>query len=380
LSNPAGRRLLVVSNGHGEDWIAAAMIRAFPRSWSIEAYPMIGRGGAYDSVCPVVGPRAQLPSEGWRNVKGSFRRDVAGGGLATIPPALSFLRRVRDRYDRVMVVGDMVGVIATYLTGYRDLHYVDVYKTGAARLYSQAEIFVIKQACERVFCRAQSLADRLTARRIAATAPGNVMMDTVPYGEYHAAGRREREHAVTLLPGSRKLTTESFTLQIEALRALPHKMLPDVFVAIAGGVDIDDLARSARLERSPVLSSDAADLGELTDGRLKVRMARGSALGNLIEASDVVMSQAGTATVQAIGLGKPVIAFINPRDRRSRFADEQALFGAARVVVDADLDAVTQGLQRLLSDDAERAKLSAIGRQRIGGPGALDAIVREVSA
>jgi len=356
------------------------MIRAFPRSWSIEAYPMIGRGSAYDSVCPVVGPRAQLPSEGWRNVKGSFRRDVAGGGLATIPPALSFLRRVRERYDRVMVVGDMVGVIATYLTGYRDLYYVDVYKTGAARLYSAAEIFVIKRSCERVFCRAQSLAERLTARRIAATAPGNVMMDTIPYAEYDAVGRRERAHAVTLLPGSRKLTTESFTLQIEALRALPHKMLPDVFVAIAGGVDIDELARSARLERSPVLSSDAADLGELTDGRLKVRMARGSALGNLIEASDVVMSQAGTATVQAIGLGKPVIAFINPRDRRSRFADEQALFGAARVVVDADLDAVTHSLQRLIADDAERAELSAIGRRRIGGPGALDAIVREVSA
>jgi uncharacterized protein (TIGR03492 family) len=376
----AGRRLLVVSNGHGEDWISAAMIRALPRSWSVEAYPMVGAGGAYADICPIVGPRAQLPSEGWRNVKGSWRRDIAGGGLATVPPALSFLRKVRGRYDRVMVVGDMVGVIATYLTGYRDLYYVDVYKTGAARLYSGAEAFVIKRACERVFCRADSLAGLLRKKGVAATAPGNVMMDTIPYGEYDAAARRERVRAVTLLPGSRKLTAESFALQIEALRALPHRSLPDIFVAIAGGVDIETLARAARLDRTSTLSGDAADLGELTDGRLKVRMARGHALGNLIEASDLVMSQAGTATVQAIGLGRPALTFINPRDRRSRFADEQSLFGAARVVVESDVDAVTTALRKLLEDDAEREERSAIGRHRIGGPGALAQIVREIAA
>ncbi len=375
----AGRRLLVISNGHGEDWISAAMIRALPPGWSVEAYPMVGAGTAYADICPIVGPRAQMPSEGWRNVKGSWRRDIAGGALGTIPPALGFLRKVRERYDRVMVVGDMVGVIAACLTGYRGLHYVDVYKTGAARLYSSAEIFVIQRACARVFCRAESLAGKLREKGVVATAPGNVMMDTIPYGEYDATARRERARAVTLLPGSRQFTAESFTLQIEALRALPDELLPDIFVAIAGGVDIEVLARAARLERTAILSGDAADLGELADGRLRVRMARGKALGNLIAASDLVMSQAGTATVQAIGLGRPAITFINPRDRRSRFSDEQALFGSARVVVESDVAAVSAALRRLLEDDAEREELAAIGRQRIGGPGALAEIVRAVA-
>ena len=78
---------------------------------------MIGSGKAYDGICPIVGPRATLASEGWRNVKGSLRRDIVNGGLLTVPPALRFLRSMRGRYDRIIVVGDMVGVLACLITG-----------------------------------------------------------------------------------------------------------------------------------------------------------------------------------------------------------------------------------------------------------------------
>src|SRR5690606_33745219 len=94
-----------------------------------------------------------------------------------------------------------------------------------------------------------------------------------------------------------------------------------------------------------------------------------------LEASDVVMSQAGTATVQALGLGRPVITFINPRDRRSRFEDEQRLFGDARVVVEAQAAKVRDALQMLLTDSSERFRLATLGRERIGGPGAMEAIL-----
>ena len=45
------------------------------------------------------------------------------------------------------------------------------------------------------------------------------------------------------------------------------------------------------------------------------------------------------------------------------------------IVVPADADAVAGALTRLLSDDQERMRLGDIGRQRIGGPGAIDAIL-----
>ncbi|HTM78621.1 MAG TPA: hypothetical protein VL133_13455, partial [Devosia sp.] len=169
-------RYLFISNGHGEDAIAAAIIRQMPAGSSIEAYPMIGAGNAYTAACPLVGPRATLASEGWRNVKGSLRRDIATGGLGTVPPALRFLRKVRGRYDRVVVVGDMVGVLACLATGHRGIFYLDVYKTGAARLYSGLERWAIKQTCKTVFCRADNLAGMLQAIGVDARCAGNVMM------------------------------------------------------------------------------------------------------------------------------------------------------------------------------------------------------------
>jgi uncharacterized protein (TIGR03492 family) len=368
-------RFLFISNGHGEDAIAAAIVARLPKTVSVEAYPMIGSGNAYAGICPIVGPRATLASEGWRNVKGSLRRDIATGGLGTVPPALNFLRKINGKYDRVVVVGDMVGVLACFISGHRGLFYLDVYKTGSARLYSGPERWTIKQACKTVFCRADNLARTLEHIGVDARSAGNVMMDAIPYGDYDAKARRSRPLAVTLLPGSRALTSESFALQVDALRSLPAELRPDVFLAVAGSVNVDELARQAGLKRTPMLSVEPSDLGELSDGELTIHMARGGAMGNLLAASDLVLSQAGTATVQALGLGKPAITFVNARDRRSRFTDEQMLFGEARTVVTADAPAIGAALRALLTNDEERRRLANIGRQRIGGPGAMHAII-----
>jgi uncharacterized protein (TIGR03492 family) len=375
VSTASRRRFLFISNGHGEDGIAAAVIRALPNAVVADAYPMIGQGSAYAETCHIVGPRATLASEGWRNVKGSIRRDVASGGLLTIPPALRFLADVRGKYDGVVVVGDMVGILAGLVTGHRDLFYLDVYKTGAARLYSRFERMAIARTCATVYCRAPNLAEMLVAEGVDARCAGNVMMDTIPSGVYDARSRRRFPVAVTLLPGSRALTAESFALQVDALRALPAELVPDIFLAIAGGIDIERLAQAARLRRTPLLTAEPGDLGQMTDGRLVIHMARGGVLGNLLEASDFVLSQAGTATVQALGSGRPAITFINPRDRRSRFRDEQNLFGEARIVCPAEPEAVSEAVRTLLLDGAERTRLSRIGRERIGGPGAIEEIV-----
>lgn len=379
LAEPAAaRRVLFISNGLGEDSIAAAIIRRLPSGIVAEAYPTIGEGHAFDGVCDIVGPRARLPSQGWRNVRGSVARDLLSGDLfSNIGAALRFGRDIGNAYDLAIVVGDIVGVAGCFLVGAKGIVYLDVYKTGAGRLYSAAERWLIGRTADVTFCRSESLAAPLRAAGQDARCAGNVMMDTIAYGDYNTTPRRRRFTAVALLPGSRQFTAESFSLQIEALSLVTPTKRPDIFLALAGTVSLEQLAQAAGLTIRQPATAEAADAGTLVGGGLTVQVARGAA-GNLIGGADLVLSQAGTATVQALGLGKPVVTFINPRDRRSRVRDENALFGEARIVVKPDAEALAETIERLLDDSAERKRLGAIGRERIGPPGAIDEIVKAI--
>lgn len=370
------QRFLIVSNGHGEDWIAAALAARLTPDHYVDAYPVVGSGNAYNGICPIVGPRARLESGGARTAKGSLRRDVAKGGLAMVPPALKFMRSIRDGYDRIIVVGDVMVPLLGLLTGHRNLFYIDCYKTGAARLYSAIERFVLKQTCARVFCRADNLAETLREAGIDAQAPGNLMMDTIPRGDYAAARHRTKPLAIAMLPGSRGETAGNFSRQIAALRQLPEAIMPDIFVAVAGDVSVEDLAEAGGLRRGNILSTDGDDLGTLSEGNLVVHLLRGRAMGNALDVADIVLSQAGTATVQALGLGKPVIHMTSPKDRQSRFVDEQKLFGEARIAVTGQPESVMRALERLLRDPDERARLGAIGRERIGPSGAIEQVLQ----
>jgi uncharacterized protein (TIGR03492 family) len=358
------KTLLVITNGIGEDSVGAELVRRLPPSIRASAYPTLGSGAYYDGVCEIVGPRATLVSAGSRVAKGTIVKDVRGGLLGTVPPGLAFMHGARHAYDRVLVIGDLIGVGGCFLTGIRNVTFVDVYNTGYRRPYLGIERWVIKQTCRTVFTRHPSLAESLKRDGVDARAVGNVMMDTIPRSDFDAASLRTRPLAVTLLPGSRDLTAPNFALMVDALRRVPANLQPDIFLALAGGVDPEDLAMAANLNWT----------GLGFTGDLTIHAARG-ALGNLAENSDVVLSQAGTATIQALGLGKPVITFIRPGDRMKRHLDENKLFGDSRLLVAAASTELSTALTMLLQDDTDRARRGAIGRDRIGGPGAIDKII-----
>jgi len=368
------KRLLVISNGIGEDSVGAELVRRLPKDVTVEAYPTLGDGQHYEGVCPIVGPRAKLPSEGSRVNRGTIVKDLAGGLLGTIWPGLKFLRTARNNYDEVLVIGDFVGVGACWLAGIRRIVWVDVYHSGFGRGYHALEKAIIRRTCRAVFCRHQKLAEGLAGPDLDVRAAGNVMMDTIPSGEYPADQRRLRLQAVTLLPGSREATATNFALQVEAITQLPADLRPDVFVAVAEGVTPEALGEAANMFVHPPTRASGSDLGRLSGRGLHINLARG-ALGDLVDASDIVLSQAGTATIQAVGLGKPVITFIRESERHKRIEEENRLFGIARETVPAEAPALAAALQKLLLDKEECARRSEFGKERIGGPGVIDEII-----
>jgi uncharacterized protein (TIGR03492 family) len=284
---------------------------------------------------------------------------------------------VANHYDRVVVVGDLIGVIGCWLSGIRRIVYLDVYKTGVRR-YSPIERMIIKQTAAVVFNRSDVLATQLQADGIDARFAGNVIMDTVSFGEYDVAARRRLPTAITLLPGSRAAVVDNFLTQLGGIRLLADERIPDIFLAVAHGIDTDDLAERGAFAYVGPMTSEAGDLGTLRDERLTIHLSRG-VVGNLIEGTDVVLSQAGTATIQAIGMGRPVITFNSASDRAKRVRDEQKLFGDAWMRVPGNPGPISRTLTRILRDQVLRARLGTIGRERIGGPGAMGAIIAELT-
>lgn len=366
-------KLLIISNGHGEDSIAAEIARQLPKTLEIAAYPTLGDGRAFDGVCPIVGPRRHLPSEGHRQ-KGSLRRDaLAGFGISK---ALSFMRREARSFDAIIVVGDMLGVVMCWLGGSRVRIYLDVYKTGYANRYSALERWIIRRSCGLVLTRDDILAAQLAATGVNARCAGNVMMDALVVGDYDATSRRRHERAVAILPGSRASAATNFALQAAALRGVPRIADIDLFAALPKGADPAALAEAAGLGWTPPEGA-AGDLGTLT-GDLTVHLTSGS-LGAVLAASDLVLGQGGTANMQALGLGKPVVSFLAEKATDSRRKRNAALTGDSRIVTEPTAEALAAALFRLLDDDADRLRRGAIGRKRIGPAGAIPAVIAELS-
>lgn len=375
---PKHKRVLFISNGNGEDSIAAAIIAKLPPEIKADAYPMIGAGQAFDGLCPIVGPRAQVPSQGWRHTSGGIARDIKGGLLFAILPAIKFLRAARAQYDLVIAVGDGVPVILSLLAGRKIDIYLDVFKSGYAHTYNFIERAMIGEVVGKTYCRDNMLADTLRDAGLNALSAGNVMLDTVPYGIYDMARKCSSELSVVLLPGSRDWTAESLEVQLEALRRLPSELKPDIFMAVANGIDVEKLAKDIGWEYGCTRSARQADLGRLKRNGMVVHLASG-VVGNLIERCDLVLSQAGTGTQQALGLGKPVITFNRQGNRRKRMADEQALMGPSRILTPPDPKLLSDALRNLLADSTERRRLGAIGKKRLGGPGTLAAVVADIT-
>jgi uncharacterized protein (TIGR03492 family) len=366
-------KLLVISNGHGEDSIAAEIVRRLPKTIEVNAYPTLGEGRAYEGVCSIVGPRRHLPSEGHR-LRGSLIRDaLAGFGIG---PAVRFMRNEAKNYDAILVVGDLLGVVMCWWTRRRVRVYLDVYKSGYDNAYRRSEVFVLRRTADLVLTRDTILAGQLQAAKVNARFAGNAIMDTVSAANYDAQWHRRNMHAIAVLPGSRASMKENFEVQLDALRRVPGIEGIDVFAVLARPGDAADLAEASGLRLTP--SAHDHDLGTLTDGRVTLHLSTGS-LGPVIAASDLVVGQGGTANLQAIGLGKPVVSFHAEGSTDRRMARNEQLAGDARIFTPRDPDAMAAAIARLLADPEDRARRGAIGRERMGPPGAIPAIIDELT-
>ena len=373
-------RVLVISNGYGEDAMAAMFARELSKHVDlVEALPTVGAGKSYEGVCETVGPRGSLASEGHRKV-GSLLKDFQNGLAFTAMKHINFLRNNRGRWDKVVTVGDIVGPLLSVAGGHQvDLH-IDVYNSGYARQYSAAEKQALKRCTRKVLCRDDILAGSLRAMNIDAGFAGNLMMDTVPELDFDIAPLIGEKIAVTLLPGSREQAAEVFAIEMDAINRLSQRYPMVVLVPVAQNVDIATLIQKAGLrnliEQNLIGGQHLAISASFDQTEIHF-FDKG--IGTLAKRSRAIVGQAGTAVFQSAGLGVPVVALVHDDARPQRVRRNERLMGECRVSSPLDASQIANKLEPLLKDAKEAERRGKIGIDRIGPPGALDAAVRIIS-
>ena len=399
-------RLLVLSNGHGEDLIALRVLQALGRrcpGLEIAVLPMVGEGSAFApaeaaGLLRRVGPRRTLPSGGFSNqsLRGLLA-DLTAGVLGLSLRQWRLVRRWGRSGDPVLAVGDLLPLALAWGSG-APYGFIGTPKSDYTWASGPGRS-PIADACHRLKgsewdpwewalmggrrCRLVAVRDRLTARGlrrhgVRALAPGNPMMDALqpdPLPPELAAPRR-----LLLLGGSRMPEAlANLRRLLQALARLPEAE-PLLLLAPTG-------SRPSPQEWAPLLealgyrpepSPAATAAWRCGQRRLLIGPGRFAAWAGWAELG---LAAAGTATEQLVGLGIPALSLPGPGPQFKRgFARRQSrLLGGAVAVCDGP-DDLARRLELLLREPGLRQALGRIGRRRMGAPGGSEALAALIEA
>ena len=112
-------RLLIISNGHGEDTMGVLLGKALrERGIVVSAFPLVGEGRAYVSAgLPVVGVQKTMPSGGFilEGVHGLWQ-DLRAGLLGLTWRQMRAMRQLSKVTDWVLGVGDVYPLLMKALS------------------------------------------------------------------------------------------------------------------------------------------------------------------------------------------------------------------------------------------------------------------------
>lgn len=367
-------RLLSVSNGHGEDLIAAEILRHLAEAEvEVVAYPLVGLGEAYPPQIARLEPRRTFPSGGFAFRQGNpgLLADFRSGFIRFWLAQRRTLAEQRGRLRLALAVGDYY-CLAMALRAGAPAVLVASADSVFGGPFGPLPLQVLRRA-RRVFTRDAPTAEYLRKRRVRAECLGNPMLDCLrPTGTDF--GLAPDQPVITLLPGSRIEAARNAVLLAQvAARVGEFRSDARFLLSLAPTVDEGAVTETLRQAGGQIHDSTI----QFGGARLLVTRAFADAIARAV----AVVGMAGTAHEQAAGLGKPVVAFPGPGPQFTRaFLDlQRKLLGEAVVAVSSP-DQAAGAILRLLSSPEELRWRGQVGRERMGEPGAAARIAAEIRA
>ncbi len=369
-------RILIVSNGYGEDVGAAAVIRALPlRGVIVSAYPLVGLGGHFPPQVELLDPRRDFPSRGFgaRGGWASFREDLAHGFIGFWRAQHRALRAQRGRVDLVVAFGDVYCLWMASAAG-APIVFLAGPKSEYIAPHSRLELWLIRRLACDVFTRDELTAMAFRRQGIPAAYLGFWMMDAMMFSE-ETFGLPPDRPVVTVLAGSKPPAFDNLVLMLRAISAAAVSVSPPPTMLVAWSPELPP-ARLRETVRGAggVWVDDHRFRFDGLDATVTLRH-----YPDALRCATVVMGMAGGANEHAAGLGKPIVAFpgTGPQFTLRFLEEQQRLLGDALVATPTWQDAA-RVLARLLGDPRERERRGQAGIERLGGTGAAAAIARRL--
>jgi tetraacyldisaccharide 4'-kinase len=352
--------------------LARKLRERFPAA-AVSSFPIVGKGEHYlKEGIPVDSVPEDSPSGGVIKYRLSdLWRDLRSGLLRSIARQMRAWKRLRGAIRTPVCVGD-VYLLLHALWGQGQLPVLvatakTVYLSGHWRL----ERFIIKYRSRIAWTRDRDTAEELLRSGAAARFDGNPIMDLTCDNTIEKVSWGYKDgFRILLLPGSRRRAYEDVRLLLDAVELLSGRMVCSYLMVIAPTLDMEELLASCRGWTS---FED--------EGRKGIRKEKASIsfffgpLPAVAEGAHLLIGLGGTANQVCAGMGVPVVSI----EEKGKFVQKK-LLGESELLVPATARDLACGAEKILSDNELRLRMAREGRERLGGPGALDMVVEHTAS
>ena len=403
-------KLLILSNGHGEDAIAARIaekLQLTPNPPELAILPLVGEGHAYRGLnIPLIGRVKKMPSGGFVYMDSrELWRDLQGGLLQLTLAQFQSIRQWGQEGGKILAVGDILPLIFAWMSG-AEYAFVGTAKSEyylrdendwlASTSFLERSLgsdyfpwerwLMSRPKCKAVFPRDSLTSQNLKQFSIPAFDLGNPMMDGLEVTTKSFLDN-PKPLTILLLPGSRSPETErNWQLILQAINEILQQFTnQDIcfLAAIAPSLDLEPLKSALFTHQWQEININLADIPindsqvigfEKSNARLFLSQ---QAYGDCLHLSDVAIAMAGTATEQFVGLGKPVFSLAGEGPQFTpKFAQRQTYLLGQSVILVTNLGEIGHELNSVLNSLEKRQAIAKNGKKRLGEPGAAARIAR----
>ncbi len=308
-------RILLLSNGHGEDLSGSLIAKKLLSSgYSVDALPIVGKGSHYEKEkIKIIGKTREFSTGGigYNSFKGRLT-EIFGGEIIYLLKRLYLTYKIRKKYNYFFLVGDIVPIFFAWVCNKDFFTYLVAYSShyeGKLKLPWPSKFFLLSKKAKKIYTRDLLTANDLTLQlKKKVSFFGNPFMDKFFFKDKEF---KKSEFSIGLFPGSRfPEILDNFIKILEVLEAISdfkYFQKIEFNFAIVNALSLSKIREILKNRKWLYLETiNEKDLVKFQYKSLKVNLYWNT-FEEILMKSRCCISMAGTAAEQAIGLGKPVI-------------------------------------------------------------------------